>query len=426
MPTGQKSVGGNFKVRDVRSYRDVVGTSSTGSGFNGAPLSEEKVVVVPDRVGAFKELHGVAVVGRTANLETLVDIDRLFNIAKIVVANVQYLGGLSLLVSFHDEESANRFLELKNVWEPWFTKLDPWRGQTLPLERVARLKLGGIPLHLFESDVMGQVGDLFGKVLHVPNSFEEDQDLSLARVGVLVGHSSKIEEEVVLNWKNRSFRIWVEEDHEVWVPDCFRRLSNSGSEGNPSSDVSPVEDMQHSGVGDPVENQASEGVGVGYGTSEKSPVGEVPSSHADSPKVHGEIGYVAANINEERKSMPFVIKGCQQKSVGGGPEVPGFFKSGSGEKVGRPRRRCALGQRSSVPKAQRVVNNSPGEVRPKKRSRGLAEEEVPGFGFVGFTSRLDTPLDLNSIAPSSESSTNVSMHLGSSIKDQNEGNQNQG
>ncbi|MFS8001024.1 hypothetical protein Hanom_Chr13g01185401 [Helianthus anomalus] len=124
--------------------------------------------------------------------------------------------------------------------------------------------------------------------------------------------------------------------------------------------------MQASGVGDPVDIQVSEGVGVDHGPAEKSHVGEVPSPHADSPKVHGEKGYVAVNLNEERDSMTFVIKECQQKSAGGGPQVPGIFKSGSGEKVGWPRRRCALGQRSSVPKAHRVVINSPGEVRPKK------------------------------------------------------------
>ncbi|KAJ0430011.1 putative RNA recognition motif domain, nucleotide-binding alpha-beta plait domain superfamily [Helianthus annuus] len=382
-PTGQKREGGTFNVRDVRSYRDVVGTSSTGNGFIGAPLSEEKVVVVPDRVGAFKELRGVAVVGRTANLETLVDIDRLFNIAKIVVANVQYLGGMSLLVSFHDEEAANRFLELKNIWEPWFTKLDPWRGQTLPFERVVWLKLSWIPLHLFEPDVMGQVGGLFGKVLHVPNSFEEDQDLSFIRVGVLVGHSSKIEEEVVLKWKSRSFRIRVEEDHEVWVPDCFSRLSDSGSEGFPASDASPADDMHFSGDGVQVEDQVSDGVGVGHRPAEKSPVCEVPSSHADPPEMYGENGYDAANINEEREFLPFITKQGQQKSVGGGPEVLGIFISGSGEKVGRPRRRSAMGQRLSVPKTHRVVNSSPEEVRPRKRSRGSTEEEVPGFGFVG-------------------------------------------
>ncbi|MFS7925956.1 hypothetical protein Hanom_Chr04g00291231 [Helianthus anomalus] len=141
--------------------------------------------------------------------------------------------------------------------------------------------------------------------------------------------------------------------------------------------------MQFSGDGDQVEDQASDGVGVGLGPAEKSPVGEVPSPHADSPKVHGEKGDDAAIINEVRDSMPFVTKECQQKSVGGGPEVPGNFKSGSGRKVGRPRRRSALGQRPSVPKVHRVVNSSPEEVRPKKRSRGTSEEEVPGFGFVG-------------------------------------------
>ncbi|KAJ0429078.1 hypothetical protein HanHA300_Chr17g0653281 [Helianthus annuus] len=269
---------------------------------------------------------------------------------------------------------------------------------------------------------MGQVGELFGKVLHVPKSFEEDQDLSMARVGVLVGHSSKIKDEVILKWKNRSFRIWVKEDHEVWVPDCLRRLSDSVSEGNPSSDFSLVDDMQLSGDGEFVENQASEGTGV----AEKSPGGEVPSSHADTSKVHGEKGCNATNTNEEREFMPFVIQGCQLKSVGVGPEVAGVFKSGSGEKVGRPRRRYALGQRSSKSQAHLLVNNSSVAVRPKKRSRGLVEDDVPGFGFVGFTSRLGTPLDLNSLAPSSESSADDSQHLGSSIKDQNDGNQNQG
>ncbi|KAM0065407.1 hypothetical protein Hdeb2414_s0003g00114451 [Helianthus debilis subsp. tardiflorus] len=274
-----------------------------------APRAEEKVVVVPDRVGAFRDLHGLAVVGRTVNLETLVDIDRLFSIAKIIVANIQYIGGLSLLISFHDEESMNRFLELKNIWEPWFTKLDPWRGQTLPLEKVAWLKLSGIPLHLFESDVRGQIGEMFGKVLHVPKSFEEDQDLLIARVGVLVGHSSMIKDEVILKWKNRSFRIWIEEDHEVWEPDCLRRLSDSVPEGNPSSEFSPVDDMQLFGDGEFVETRATQGFGV----AEKLSVAKVPSPHAVTSKVHGEEGCNVANINEEREFMPFVVQGCQLK-----------------------------------------------------------------------------------------------------------------
>ncbi|MFS7960534.1 putative RNA recognition motif domain, nucleotide-binding alpha-beta plait domain superfamily [Helianthus anomalus] len=75
--------------------------------------------------------------------------------------------------------------EIKEIWGPWFSKLEPWNGQTLPLERVAWLKLCGIPLHLLDAEVLGMIGEAFGKIVHVPKLFEEDQDLSIVRVGVL-------------------------------------------------------------------------------------------------------------------------------------------------------------------------------------------------------------------------------------------------
>ncbi|KAJ0544053.1 putative RNA recognition motif domain, nucleotide-binding alpha-beta plait domain superfamily [Helianthus annuus] len=148
-----------FHLRDARSYSDVVGKpNAAGSNFKGQEVFQsedsretEKYVVVPDRTSAFSSMFGLALVGRVVNLETLVDMDRLLGIAKILVANIQYLGGLSLLITFHDEEAAKNFLESKVIWGPWFSKLDPWNGQSLPLERVAWLRLEGIPLRLFDS-----------------------------------------------------------------------------------------------------------------------------------------------------------------------------------------------------------------------------------------------------------------------------------
>ncbi|KAJ0816458.1 putative RNA recognition motif domain, nucleotide-binding alpha-beta plait domain superfamily [Helianthus annuus] len=223
---GQQIGGRPFQLRDVRSYSDVVGNSSGGvgplRGHDAKPLGDErepsKYVTVPDRLGAFKSLFGVSFVGRTVDLETLVDFDRLLSIAKIVVANIQYLGGLSILISFHDEASANKFFESKVVWGPWFSRLDPWNGQSMPLEKVAWIRLIGIPLHLFEPEVMVQVGELFGKVLHVPKMVEEDLDLSVCRVAVLVGDAGRINDVVSLRWNKKSYRIWVEEELEVWVP----------------------------------------------------------------------------------------------------------------------------------------------------------------------------------------------------------------
>ncbi|MFS7939365.1 hypothetical protein Hanom_Chr05g00450881 [Helianthus anomalus] len=49
---------------------------------------------------------------------------------------------------------------------------------------------------------------------------------------------------VSLRWNNRSFKVWVDEELEVWVPDC---LGSQGSDGRKSSMSSPVVDLQSSG-----------------------------------------------------------------------------------------------------------------------------------------------------------------------------------
>ncbi|KAJ0832833.1 hypothetical protein HanPSC8_Chr15g0683221 [Helianthus annuus] len=173
------------------------------------------------RTTAFEDLYGLAVVGRTADLETLVDFDKLLKIASYPYTKIQYLGGLSILISFDDKGSAERFLDSKDIWGPWFSKLDAWEGQCLPLERVVWLKLLGIPLHLLDSDVLGRIGEMFGRILHVPKCLMEDQDLSVFRVGVLTREAQRINHMILLKWRDRCFRVWLEEELEVWLPDCF-------------------------------------------------------------------------------------------------------------------------------------------------------------------------------------------------------------
>ncbi|KAL9992819.1 putative RNA recognition motif domain, nucleotide-binding alpha-beta plait domain superfamily [Helianthus debilis subsp. tardiflorus] len=263
--TGNKAfTGGNFNNhRDVRSYKEVVGLSNSfGSGPKHAGTEEdirgsEKSIVVPDKTGAFNDLIGTALVGRTVNLETLVDFDKLLRIAKISVANLQYLGGLSLLISFPDAELARMFMDARKVWGPWFSKLDFWSGQTLPLERVAWLKVCGVPLHLLDPVVLGMIGESFGKLLHVPKLHEEDLDLSMVRVGVLVGNPGRIKEMVSLRWKDKVFRIWVEEDSDVWIPDSVEKEVDTDGVDTLSPEVSPVDDSG-SGSGEMEGLQSSE------------------------------------------------------------------------------------------------------------------------------------------------------------------------
>ncbi|KAJ0525845.1 hypothetical protein HanHA300_Chr09g0316651 [Helianthus annuus] len=142
-PPGAEVKSFRSSYRDDRSFTDVLGKSKVtgewpvfGESSMGLPSSgKEMSLVIPDKTEAFSGLFGSAVVGRTVDLETLVDFDRLLGIAKIKFSRIQYLGGLSILISFLDEGSAKEFLESKDLWARGFLCLKlgtvshwPWRG----------------------------------------------------------------------------------------------------------------------------------------------------------------------------------------------------------------------------------------------------------------------------------------------------------
>ncbi|MFS7908363.1 hypothetical protein Hanom_Chr01g00082281 [Helianthus anomalus] len=103
------------------------------------------------------------------------------------------------------------------------------------------------------------VGELFGFVLHVPKVLHEDLDLSVFKIGVLVGEVQRIREVVSLKWKERVFRIWVEEDQDVWVPDSLKGdLGGSPTYDSPMMS-SPVVDLGNSKVVEGGQSQKSAG-----------------------------------------------------------------------------------------------------------------------------------------------------------------------
>ncbi|MFS7915660.1 hypothetical protein Hanom_Chr02g00167881 [Helianthus anomalus] len=227
---------------------------SRGCLADGSKVEPEKVIIVPDRTSALMNMFGLALVGKTVDIETLVDFDRLLSIAKFVVANVQYLGGLSLLVSFHDE-----------------------------------------------------IGELFGKILHLPKFVEEDLDLSVSRVGVLVGEVNKIKESVTLRWNNRSFKIWVEEEHNVWVPDCLENKEDLGPAGRSPMASAPIDTESNPRN---MDNEGSSGKNDGGGGRESLEF-LVASPHAD---------YIPMQEVRE-KSDKMIADGISGRSQVSSPEV---------------------------------------------------------------------------------------------------------
>ncbi|KAJ0467686.1 putative RNA recognition motif domain, nucleotide-binding alpha-beta plait domain superfamily [Helianthus annuus] len=348
----------NFNGRDSRSYCEVLGkTKNTGNGtteVGNCSRNIEKSLVVPDRTVAFQDLHDLALVGRAVDLETLVDIDRLLRIARIEYSRIHYLGGLSILISFTDSGSASEFLSARTVWGPWFSRLDTWNGQSLSLERVIWLKVHGIPLHIFDPGLLDQIGGSFGKVLYLPDTLDDELDLSMVRVGVLGGESYRIREYIVLKWKDRSYRVWVEEEESIWIPDFLKRFDAS-----PSGEDSP---LQSSPVGQfPFEDDG----GIGDGRKmDSQPVGE-GSGDSISKEDIGKVGG-----NDDRSAEGFLHEhGMGPYSKVGGDNAGGIFFFNSKKRSRRFRKRAGRTQSRDPVKGHGDFLDSCERIRPTKRNR---------------------------------------------------------
>ncbi|KAF5772056.1 putative RNA recognition motif domain, nucleotide-binding alpha-beta plait domain superfamily [Helianthus annuus] len=405
---GGAKPGGNVRMssfRDFRSFRDVLGKGKEKEGgeSSGAIQESGKQVVVPDRTNAMQELKGVAVVGRTVDLETLVDLDRLLRIAKVSYDNIQYLGGLSVLISFWEEPASRFFLEAKELWGPWFSKLSAWEGQSLHFEKVAWLRIIGLPLHLLEEDVIKSMGELYGKIMHVQSGFVEANDLSFVRVGVLTDVVERIKEVVSLKWKDRSYKILVEEELDVWIPDCLGRLSSVSSGTSSPLASSPVVNMEES---------VKDGGGVGEGGEVRK---ESVSANGDAcaggnPKDGG-----SNNLFSEVQFnwQPF-LGACG----GAGPDVHGdgtngivFFKAN--KKTKRRRKGGAREPSGSVLGSPVTGLESSDKGRPNKRNRAHMEEDSDPFSIDRILAQLNQKTDSQS-TPSCVSGVNLNIPLDSS------------
>ncbi|KAJ0856583.1 putative RNA recognition motif domain, nucleotide-binding alpha-beta plait domain superfamily [Helianthus annuus] len=199
-------------------------------------MSKEGLVVeVYDNISAFKDLAGMAAVGRCKSLSILNNLFSLMSKDGTRDFSISYLGGLSVLVKFLNEEACNSFVGNHPCWNAWFSSLDHWVGQSLPFERIAWLRLVGVPIHLAEDEVYDSIARRFGKIVFGSQRTSEDVDLSVNCVGVLRGDGCRIEEVVSLVWKDKRFKIWVEEVAEEWTPEGLEEdvsilAGNSSSE----------------------------------------------------------------------------------------------------------------------------------------------------------------------------------------------------
>ncbi|KAF5762302.1 putative RNA recognition motif domain, nucleotide-binding alpha-beta plait domain superfamily [Helianthus annuus] len=127
--------------------------SEQGNAENKIPSADESGITIElaDETLAFKELIDRALVGRCKDLKVLRNLNSILAENRIAGVSLSYLGGLAMLLNFDVEERCVSFLLEHLVWREWFTSLDPWEGQSLPFERLAWVKVQGVPKPIMTS-----------------------------------------------------------------------------------------------------------------------------------------------------------------------------------------------------------------------------------------------------------------------------------
>ncbi|KAM0026322.1 hypothetical protein Hdeb2414_s0020g00556941 [Helianthus debilis subsp. tardiflorus] len=180
----------------------------------------KKVVEVSGFVKPFEEWYNRSLIVRTHDLKTLVKLDKLLKSHDGPKVSLKYVGGLHMLLIFEDLEEMLQFKDFDLIVKVWFSWLEIWKGQSLHFERIAWLKIMGVPLHLVDIEIFDSVGRIFGKVVHASMMSKDVNDLTFDLVGDLVGDGERINRSVMLKWNDKKFKIWVSEELGDWVPDC--------------------------------------------------------------------------------------------------------------------------------------------------------------------------------------------------------------
>ncbi|KAJ0900033.1 hypothetical protein HanPSC8_Chr08g0308861 [Helianthus annuus] len=155
------------------------------------------------------------------DLQSLTSLKEWLGSVRLDKVGIRYVGGLSVILVFEDKVSMMDFLSTKEVWESIFVTLVLWEGQKLRCERIAWLRILGIPLLLFDNRVAERIASKIGRVVQTTQIDDKTEDFSYAMVAVLCNSVKRITKGCKLKWRSEEFDIAIEEEIGEWIPDCI-------------------------------------------------------------------------------------------------------------------------------------------------------------------------------------------------------------
>lgn len=150
----------------------------------------------------------------------------------------KYLGGLRIAIKFESSKEACEFLEDKGRWEEWFKWMVLGEQMDTSYERLAWLKINGVPLKYWGEDSFSRIVSRFGKVTISFDNIHNKRDLSMGKFGVITSRKKWVNEEFQISVNGELHSVRVVEYTDDWLPfkPCLfekmaRKYDSEDSEG---------------------------------------------------------------------------------------------------------------------------------------------------------------------------------------------------
>ncbi|MFS7972843.1 putative RNA recognition motif domain, nucleotide-binding alpha-beta plait domain superfamily [Helianthus anomalus] len=260
--------------------KGTVPKSQQGYGGNASNSGSKTIAV--DSNGSKYPLHckGHSIHGIAKDLASLNNLQSILNNGGLYNYSLSYVGGLSVFLTLGNPENVQCSVN----------------GEDLPVDRVATLRVTSEPVLLKDNSLFDCIGSLFGRVVQESNFSWLVSDNSDSSVKVLVPPGKRIDESVVVQWKEMRIVVWVTETLELWSPDLEDGSSSEDSGSDPDNNDDEDPDVDEVEEGEIRSDVPAGGNQVDNSCKKSS---EVEKSPSITPEVGMHQEYVGMNVSAD-------------------------------------------------------------------------------------------------------------------------------
>ncbi|KAL4588391.1 hypothetical protein LXL04_001275 [Taraxacum kok-saghyz] len=206
--------------RDHRSYADLMRTTPTDNHPPpGPPLPTP--IILQREPETHSWLRKTALVGEATSLNHLGHLPKLiFNKGEAGI-EIKYIGGLMVLILFDWSVNAKKFMEDESRWREHLKWLKWGEKANTHFERVAWIRIVGLPLHLWGHRNFEAISKGYGITIAPYDDIPNRVDLSHAKIGILTSRRARINDEIHAAFEGIVYKLGVIEFDEDWFPFRF-------------------------------------------------------------------------------------------------------------------------------------------------------------------------------------------------------------